>query len=207
MEQTDTNTYELLYMANSTDEKAFPLLVAYYSPAIRRLVRQILYRFRRYAHYEEDLFQESLILLCQAVELYRESSGGFEKFAMLIIKRRIHALLRHYSRQCRDEAMTVSLDARCSETENIYEVLPQVHRLAEPDYHLHYALAQEDLAAQAAVMSARERDVLACMQEMCTYAQAAERLSISVTAYDYRVQQVRRKIRRILAGEEDKEPV
>ncbi len=197
--ESKNNAYELLYMIHAQDEWALRHLLYLYKPKVDTVLRTVLRSFSFYAQYTEDLRQEAMILLMQSVDMYRESTGPYEGFAMVIAKRRILQEIRNLSRKCRNTQGTWSFDQVISEKEPAYDLYATPDGMVYPEYYLHYMCAKENLETALATLSEEDKAAIPLLQEGVSRLEGARHMGIGVQEYDLHLIHIRKAMHSILS--------
>jgi len=118
----NVNDYELLYLVRQKIEIAEIELLEKYKRVIWVLIQSSINRYHPKGVEKDDLYQESLIALMEAVNSYREDyNAPFYSFATLCMERYIKTYLRKYNSQTtRQFYHSLSLDMVIAEGENLY---------------------------------------------------------------------------------------
>ena len=173
----------LAELSRAHDEQAFNELVLRYFSKISIIARK--YSARGYEH--RDFVQEGLLGLFCAVRTFEPDGGrSFRNYALLVAERRLISVIRRQSAQksVPDSAIIDydTLDADVVDTAK------------SPEDEL---MLREQIDAVKKrlreVLSKREYEVLFLYTEGLSYAQIAQRLSLSPKAVDNALQRVRRK--------------
>ena len=131
--------YELIYYVRQNDEESQALLIQRYHRTIWAIIHMLVPSPKPSYIDLEDLYQEGMIGLLEAVNNYRENTeASFGTFARVCVEREIRSLLRKYrsgSYSLLSNAM--SLDMTVSEDENI--VLMDTVACTKPDFDPVYA--------------------------------------------------------------------
>ncbi|MDI9461732.1 MAG: sigma-70 family RNA polymerase sigma factor [Saccharofermentanales bacterium] len=188
---------ELLIKYRQGDTEAAEELFAHYKP----LVISRANRYYLQGGEAEDLIQEGMIGLFQAVESYDTASGlPFSALADMLIRARLIDAVRSGTRK-KHQIMneSISLDEKINnDPGTIQELLRQSGAPSlNPEEK---AIAQEEVEALQAFMhnklSPLEAQVVALIGQGCSYREAAEILEKDNKSIDNAVQRIRRKMRR-----------
>ncbi len=113
--------YELIYYVRQNDEESQALLVQRYHRTIWAIIHALVPSPRPAYIDLDDLYQEGLIGLLEAVNNYKENrEASFGTFARVCVEREIRSLLRKYrSGSYSLLSMAMSLDMSVSEDDNL----------------------------------------------------------------------------------------
>jgi RNA polymerase sporulation-specific sigma factor len=196
--QTYMNENELLYLYRQNNDEATSLLVNQYY----RLVWSIVFRFRGAMDHmgisKDDLFQEGMCGLMEAIECYRdELAVPFKNFACLCIERQIRSLIRKHKGQ--SYALihnSISLDKIISEDENLMVMDTIASRDLEtnPVWQFYYKESCDFLAKTTQQLSDLEKKVLYLRYMGYTYNEIAIKCECNFKAVDNTLQKIKRKI-------------
>ena len=174
----------LAELSKARDEQAFNELVMRYFGKISVIARK--YSARGYEH--TDFVQEGLLGLFCAVRTFEPDGGrSFCNYALLVAERRLISIIRRQSaRKSVPESAIIGFDMLDADV---------VDTAKTPEDEL---MLREQIAAVKRrlreVLSRREFEVLSLYTEGLSYAQIAQRLSVSPKAVDNALQRVRRKV-------------
>ncbi len=135
MEYKDINDYELLYLVQERDEVAYNTIYAKYKPLISKMAWEYYKRNRDIGIEYDDLFQEGILSLENAMANYCEKSSLFYTFACICIKRDMEKVVkaaRRYKHSILNESF--SINKPMSENEDLY--------LEDLLYDEHYNIAE-----------------------------------------------------------------
>ncbi len=141
----------------------------------------------------DDLVQEGLIALLQAIPRYDASLGKrFSAFAQVCIANRMRSFMRQ-----EQKAETPA--------EDLIENLDAQGELADPvnpeSIFMEKESFRETQMQVMAMLSDREWEILQCIMDGMSYAQAAEKLGTGVKAIDNAMQRIRRKMRAVRSAD------
>lgn len=190
------NPYELLYMSHF-DENAQVALFHQYSPLIRTIAFSCTGKYLPLRDYLDDLIQEGRITLFQAAETYRnDQKASFLTYLTVVLKRKMWAECRRiYSRITANGSQILRLDSMISEDETYYGSIPQTDPFCDPVYYTGYVSALERLREVYRQMNREETEIVECWINRERYADAAEKMNMSIKTYESRLSKVRRRIR------------
>lgn len=131
--------YELIYYVRQNDEESQALLIQRYHRTIWAIIHALVPSPKPVAIDLDDLYQEGMIGLLEAVNNYKENmEASFGTFARVCVEREIRSLLRKYrSGSYSLLSNAVSLDMSVSEDENV--VLMDTVACTKSDYDPVYA--------------------------------------------------------------------
>lgn len=198
MEDNGLTDYELIYLVRQADEDSINLLIERYRLIIWKNVHQLC-RFMPVGFDKDDLFQEGMIGLMDAVHAYRDDKDcRFSSFANVCIERQIRSFLRRtrsHSYRLLSEAQ--SLDAPLTVNEdNLYlkDVISIDVKDFNPEYQLMVNWASDQIENIKSRLSDLDWKIYHMFQIGYTYKEIAEELKIVEKDVDNALQKVRRKI-------------
>ena len=181
--------YELIIRLRQGDENALAVLISRYIGLVRKKARS--YDIRAYD--SEDVVQEGMIGLMNAIRKYDADSGcGFSTFANICIDSRIRNAMQYTNTdKFKSLDRSVSID-ELSASEKLDD------RSATPE---DIVIAKEKLDAVKAcvdtLLSDLEREVLFLYLDGDDYKQISQKLGIPAKAADNALQRVRRKLKKV----------
>jgi len=191
------NEYELLYLCRENDEISQRALIERYHRAIWAIIHHILPHKPAYIDLD-DLYQEGLIALMEAVNNYKEDeNASFSTFARVCIEREILSVLRKYSGQSyRLLTHAVSLDMSVSEDENIVlmDTIACQRKEYDPVYVSYVGWAQDQIPKIRTILSDLEWTIY---QRHClgySYKEISSYCECSEKDVDNTIQKVRKKL-------------
>lgn len=162
---------------------------------LSRYLRLIRYYAGRYAINGDvdDLVQEGLIALLAAMPQYDPAKGcHFSSFAQVCITNRMRSFVR---RELLNPAPA----------EELITDLEAQGKFVDPDTPESILLEKESFREARmqvmALLSDREWEILQCMLDGATYAEAAVKLGLTVKAVDNAMQRIRKKMRTVRSAE------
>ena len=192
------NDYELLYLIHQKVETAEFELVEKYKRVIWMLIQSNINRYHPRGVEKEDLYQESLIALMEAVNSYREDfNAPFYSFASLCIERYIKTYLRKYNSQTsRQFYHCLSLDMVVADGENLYlhDVIPD-----EGNGKSYLSLYENELSEfmeeKHDMFSQREKEIFHLKIQGYSYEEIAEMMDCKTKQVDNTIQKIKRFMR------------
>lgn len=192
------NEYELLYLYRQNDEAATQVLFEQY----HRLIWSIVFRFSGAMNHlglgKDDLFQEGMIGLMEAIDCYRDDLlVPFKNFACLCAERQMRSLIRKYSGQNYSLIhQSVSLDQPLLNEENlvVMDTIACDDQSADPVWSFYYHQHVNQLKDKMKEFSVLEKRVMYYRSLGYTYTQIAEACDCNFKAVDNTLQKLKRKI-------------
>ena len=172
-----------LSAAKSGSEEAFARLAVHYGPLLRHMAAQ----FRASGCAQEDLEQEGLLGLLNAVRSFDEANGAsFRTYAYTCARRRMLSFLRRSGRSCAE--LSLEEEAEFGDGSPIGEVSdPEQVVLAQDD--------ERELDKRLRLLlTPLEYEVLRCHMGGYSYREIAETLHIGSKTVDNALQRIRRKL-------------
>ena len=197
----DVNEYELLYMYRQDKERGSHLIVEQY----RRLIWSIVFKFQGAMHQmgisKDDLFQEGMLGLLEALECYREDLNvPFTNFACLCAERQMRSLIRKYSGQNFGIIHnSISLDQSLVSDDSmvVMDTIANSDVYGDPVWMFNYNFRLEQAQAQIREFSDFERSVLNYRMRGMSYNDIAEACCVSYKKVDNTLQKLKRKLVRL----------
>lgn len=192
------NEYELLYFYRQNDEAATQMLFDQY----HRLIWSIVFRFNgamtQLGLSKDDLFQEGMIGLLEAIECYRDDMNvPFRSFACLCAERQMRSLIRKYNGLNYGLIhRSVSLDQPLLDEENliVMDTIASQDQSTDPVWSFYYHEHVDHLKEKMEEFSVLEKQVLYYRSMGYTYGQIAEECGCNFKAVDNTIQKLKRKI-------------
>lgn len=186
--ELDLRTDEALAVSARTSVEAEGTLLSRYL----RLIRYYAGRFAPNGDVD-DLVQEGLIALLQAIPQFDpEKQKRFSAFAQVCIVNRMRSFVRREQKAA-------------SPAEDLLKVLEAQGEFVDPDTPESIFLEKENFQAARmqvmAMLSSREWEILQCVMEGASYAQAAEVLGTTPKSIDNAMQRIRRKMRAVRSAD------
>ena len=192
------NDYELLYLIHQKVEIAEHELVEKYKRVIWMLIQSCLNRYHPRGVEKEDLYQESLIALMEAVRSYREDyNAPFYSFVSLCVERYIKTYLRKYNSQStRQFYHCLSLDMMIADAENLYlhDVIPD-EKSGQSYLSLYENELEEFMNQKHDMFSIKEKQIFYLKIQGYSYDEIASRMNCNAKQVDNTIQKIKRFMR------------
>lgn len=193
-----TNEYELLYLYRQNDEEAQQMMVNQY----HRLIWSIVYKFQGAIHYmgisKDDLFQEGMLGLLEALDCYREElKVPFKNFACLCAERQMRSLIRKHSGQNYGIiANSISLDQSLvnEDTLMVKDTIASDDSSSDPVWSFYYRYNIEQLKEKMEDFSELEKQVMQYRYLGYTYKEIAQKCDVNFKLVDNTIQKLKRKV-------------
>lgn len=192
------NDYELIYYVRQNDEESQALLIKRYHRTIWAIIHALVPSPRPSYIDLDDLYQEGLIGLLEAVNNYKENmDASFGTFARVCVEREIRSLLRKYrSGSYSLLSNAVSLDMSVSEDENVVlmDTVACTKSDFDPVYASYVSWAKDQVPYIRSTLSELEWKVyqLSCLGY--SYREISTRLSCSEKDVDNILQKIKKKL-------------
>lgn len=199
MEDNEPTDYELIYLIRQEDEDSMNLLLERYRLIIWKNVHQLC-RFTTIGFDKDDLFQEGMLGLIDAVYAYRDDKDcRFSSFANVCIERQIRSFLRRtrsHSYKLLSDAQSLDAPFIVNE-ENLYlkDVLSIDIKEFNPEYQTMLNWAREQIPIIRSKVNDIDWKIYHMFQIGYTYKEISEELEIEEKLVDNALQKVRRKMR------------
>ena len=193
-----TNEYELLYLYRQNDEEAQQMMVNQY----HRLIWSIVYKFQGAIHYmgisKDDLFQEGMLGLLEALDCYREElKVPFKNFACLCAERQMRSLIRKHSGQNYGIiANSISLDQSLVNEDSLMvkDTIASDDSSSDPVWSFYYRYNIEQLKEKMKDFSELEKQVMQYRYLGYTYKEIAQKCDVNFKLVDNTIQKLKRKV-------------
>ena len=198
------NIYELMYMSRMGDEYAFKALLNFFQVQINTEVEIVISKYRSLRCYEEDLKQEALIVVPDALDAYREDKQcGVITFVYLVIRRRIHTSMRRYFALSRVHLMnSVSYSSYIEENGGSYYLQSIEEERNNPAFLVRYNDAIRRVEEANLKLSPSDQQVLTMWLSGMTYQNASSILGMSYKTYDAKLQRIKKKVKKAIYDSE-----
>ncbi len=205
MELQEPTDYELLYLIRQDDQDSYNLLIDRYRLIIWKIVHHLC-RFKPVGFDKDDLYQEGMMGLMDAIRAYRDDiDSRFSAFASVCIERQIRSFLRRtrsHSYKLLSQAKSLDEPFMVKE-DNLYleDVVSIDIKEYNPEYQCMVNWAQDQLPKIKNTLNDRDWKVYHMFQIGYTYKEIASDLNINEKDVDNSLQKVRRKIRSLFDSE------
>lgn len=195
MQTSDKYDEYLVLLAQQGNRNAFEVLVGGYFGFVCNRVKT--YYFAGADH--DDVVQEGLIGLYNAVKSFKPGRASFRTFASLCISRRVISAVRYYSR-LKYEPLN-SYISLCNENEELSRTyLSYASELCHNPEDI--LINRENLIGMECVISNTlsrfEYKVFLCYMDGLSYSDIADRLCCSTKSVDNAIQRMRKKLSTVL---------
>ncbi len=193
------NDYELLYYYRLQEDYVLERLRQQYKPFAWKVVNVCLSTSAQCQGYREDLIDEAVLSLLDAIEAYRDSVAcSFSSFYYVCALRKVKTILRHYLRESNYlNLYATSLDSLVKEEEGTYwsDLCKDPNILSDPAMSLRYYEGVKRVLKEVSQLNEEDRKTLSLYQQGYSYQEAAKILGCSTKTYDNRIQKVKRFIK------------
>lgn len=193
------NVYELLYMYHAGCTYAGNLMEETVQKVLYSMVHEKIKTYCKGSMlYFDDLYQEAVIAMYEAMNAYRDDrQASFMTYLKIVVDRRLKNTCRDlFLRKNNRYFQCISLDELFEEVEIDSLLVMESHDfLSSPEYKLHFNECRENLDKAISGLTASEKEVMYSWVNGDTYAVGAEKLKMPKKAYDGKLQKVRKKIR------------
>lgn len=192
----DYNIYELIYLHHCGSACALDIIreemkdqLFYWTEEKVEMNRSV------YQMYFEDLYQESILGLYEAVNSYREDkSASFVTYSKMIVERRlINFMIRDLNGK--EKYKELSIDAEMMTERSYIENIPTKDSLSVPEYKLIFHECMEEIERTVQEFSVAERQVMNEWIDEKTYIQGSHNLNMSTKTYEGKLRKVKRALR------------
>ncbi len=183
-------------MIRQNDELALNWLLVKYQRLIWKLINQALARYQPRGVDKNDLFQEGMISLYEAVGAFRDDiEAPFYSFVSLCIERQIKTSLRKLnSLSTRQFYQSLSLDSCISEDENLYlKDVISVDKYTKSSIFQQYDGQLKRLLASE-VINDLEKSILILKLRGYTYQEIADLMGCGIKYIDNTIQKIKNRI-------------
>lgn len=205
MADTGPTDYELLYFIRQDDEESMNQLIDRYRLIIWKIVHQIC-RFTPIGFDKDDLFQEGMMGLMDAINAYRDDKDcRFSSFASVCIERQIRSFLRRTrSQSYKLLSDATSLDAPLMVNEDdlyLKDVVSIDIKEFNPVYQSMINWASDQVPLLKSKVNDIDWKIYHMFQIGYTYKEIANDLNVDEKDVDNALQKVKRKMRSLFDTE------
>ncbi|QSX07506.1 sigma-70 family RNA polymerase sigma factor [Alkalibacter rhizosphaerae] len=188
----------LLELAAKGDNEAKDMVLRRYS----HLVGFAINGYHLIGADQDDLYQEGMIGLLKAVEVYRpDRKASFRTFCQVCIRRQILTAIKRATRKKHGPLNRyVSIYKPLDGDGTMLRDVLSADRLSEPESALMYRQAVVNVKHSLAELTLLERDVLCLHMEGLSYQQIGEALERDPKAIDNALQRCKRKLAKRISG-------
>lgn len=192
----DYNIYELLYLYHCGSAYALDLIGDEMQDQLYYWTEEKVGMNRgAYKMYYEDLYQEAVLGLYEAVNTYREDKiASFITFAKTIVDRRLtNFTMRNL--KGKERSKELSIDAEMMYERSYIENIPTKDSLSVPEYKLIFHECMEEVGKTVQEFSVAERQVMNEWLDEKTYIQGSYNLNMSTKTYEGKLRKVKKALR------------
>ncbi len=194
----DVNEYELLYLYRVDREAASHLIVNQYHRLIWSIVLKFQGAMNQMGISKDDLFQEGMLGLLEALECYREDlKVPFRNFACLCAERQMRSLIRkHSGLNYSIIHNSVSLDQSLVDDDSmlVMDTIADSDCFNDPVWLFYYRYSIDQVKEMMANFSDFEKDVLNYRALGYSYKEIAEATQVSYKRVDNTIQKLKGKL-------------
>ncbi len=192
----DYNIYELIYLYHCGS--------AYVLDLIREEMKDQLFYWTDekvdmnrgiYQMYYDDLYQEAILGLYEAVNSYRDDKdASFTTYSRMVVDRRlINFMLRNI--KGKDKTKEFSIDEELMYDKSYIINIPTRDSLSVPEYKLAFHECIESVEKTVQEFNVAERQVMNEWLQEKTYIQGSRHLNMRIKTYEGKLQKVKKALR------------
>ena len=196
----DENDYELLYLISESSEEAKEVFFEKYKPTIQTLVLKYFPLIKNKGYEINDLYQEGMVGLSQAINDYREQKNvQFNTFAAVCIERQILSFIRNVSRnKHRVLNESISIDTTVNSVgRNFIDTMADSEIVNPENSFINIEEAEQILKEIKEVLTDKEYEVYTLRAKGFTYQEIASLLNITTKSVDGAISRIKTKINNI----------
>lgn len=190
--------YELIYYVRQNDEESQALLIQRYHRTIWAIIHALVPSPRPAYIDLDDLYQEGMIGLLEAVNNYKENKeASFGTFARVCVEREIRSLLRKYrSGSYSLLSMAMSLDMSVSEDDNVVlmDTVACTKTDFDPVYATYVSWAHDQIPTIKKTISDAEWKVYQMHALGYSYKEISKKVGCSEKDVDNILQKIKKKL-------------
>jgi RNA polymerase sporulation-specific sigma factor len=196
----DIDDFELLYLIEENNEQALNILYDKYKPIIDLKAKRYLKYGKKMGLEYQDLFQEGLLGLSEAIGSYKDDKKAqFKTFANLCIERQIFSLLKKANRKKHTLLNdSISLDESINDNENtLLDIFSE--KGTDPSDMIEFNENKLELFSKIYdVLTPLEKEVFDLKTNNFDYKEISQLLNKSYKSIDSAIQRIRLKVRKII---------
>lgn len=196
----DENDYELLYLISESNEEAKEIFFEKYKPTIQAYVLKYFPFVKNKGYEINDLYQEGMLGLSQAINDYREQKNvQFNTFARVCIERQILSFIRNVSR-AKHKVLneSISIDSAIYDSGKTFVEVYSDGEIANPENSfINIEEAEEILKKIKEALTDKEYEVYTLRTKGFTYQEIASLLNITTKSVDGAISRIKTKINNI----------
>lgn len=196
----DIDDFELLYLIEENNEQALNILYDKYKSIIDLKAKRYLKYGKKMGLEYQDLFQEGLLGLSEAISSYKDDKKAqFKTFANLCIERQIFSLLKKANRKKHTLLNdSISLDESINDNENtLLDIFSE--KGTDPSDMIEFNENKLELFSKIYdVLTPLEKEVFDLKTNNFDYKEISQLLNKSYKSIDSAIQRIRLKVRKII---------
>jgi RNA polymerase sigma factor (sigma-70 family) len=194
------NLYELMYMSHFCDSYAQKALFCFFKPVVLNMVSESVPRSSHLYTYREDIVQEAMISVFDALDRYRGDRGASPAtFVFMAVKRKISSSKRRYSTRTYQE-YTDSYG--CPEEFDKYSCLVREPvNTYDPVYMMEFSEAAKRLNTLYSQLKEEDRELMRSWWSGEKNTDFARRTGKPVSTISSRMNRLKQQVRRAVKGE------
>lgn len=196
----DENDYELLYLISESSEEAKEVFFEKYKPTIQTLVLKYFPLIKNKGYEINDLYQEGMVGLSQAINDYREQKNvQFNTFAVVCIERQILSFIRNVSRnkhKVLNESISIDTTVN-SAGRNFIDTMADSEIANPENSFINIEEAEQILKEIKEVLTDKEYEVYTLRAKGFTYQEIASLLNTTAKSVDGAISRIKTKINNI----------
>lgn len=196
----DENDYELLYLVSESSEEAKEVFFEKYKPTIQTLVLKYFPLIKNKGYEINDLYQEGMVGLSQAINDYREQKNvQFNTFAKVCVERQILSFIRNISRDKHKVLNeSISIDTTVNSIgRNFIDTMADSEIKNPENSFINIEEAEQILKEIKEVLTDKEYEVYTLRAKGFTYQEIASLLNITTKSVDGAISRIKTKINNI----------
>lgn len=197
MDYKKLNDYELIYQVKENDTVAYNLLITKYSNLVDMLSKKYLKANQNIGIEYDDLYQEGMMGIFQAIKNYNQNDTLFYTFASLCAKREMERLIKGFRRNKQMVLNdSISFNESINDSGNVLEDLLASDFILE-DQYISYC-GYKDLLDLKYEFSQIDSYVYELKINNFSIKEIAILLELTYKNVDYRLHKIRKKILQLI---------